>query len=427
MQELKEPLSGIVVVEMAIAVQGPAASLYLRDMGADVIKVEPPIGDPTRYGRGADNTTPAETYGPQFVAVNRGKRSVCVDLSTELGCRAVHALLASADVFLTNYRDPALVKMGLGHQDLEKRYPNLIYASVNGFGPAGPDAHKAMLDGAAVARGGLASMTGIADKTPHLPGAIIGDTAGAMHLALAVMTALLARERHGVAQRAQTSALGTQLWLQQWELTHISMTGARLQPEGSHHPILRGPYGIYRTSDGGAIMLAQTMEQEAWDEFCVFADVPELAFDPRLQTPGGRLGEGISEADSTEIRATLTDAFARKTADEWDAFLRTQPEIIFERVRDWHQVLEDEQNVINGYVTSVDVPHMGSIRTVGNLVTLSETPGSAKGDPPALGEGNAELLARAGLSTKDIEEITARATSERDAAFALLAAVAGSQ
>ncbi|HEX7038178.1 MAG TPA: CoA transferase, partial [Pseudomonadales bacterium] len=215
---MSEPLSGIRVVEMAVAVQGPAASLYLRDMGAEVVKVEPPIGDPSRYGRGHDNDTPPGTLGPQFVAVNRGKRSVCVDLTTELGRRAVLALLDSADVFLTNYREEALERLGLGYETLHERCPRLIYASVNGFGPKGPDADRAMLDGAAVARGGLSHATGARDGPPMAIGAVVGDTAGAMHLALATLTALYARERTGSGQRVQTSALGTQLWLQQWEL-----------------------------------------------------------------------------------------------------------------------------------------------------------------------------------------------------------------
>jgi crotonobetainyl-CoA:carnitine CoA-transferase CaiB-like acyl-CoA transferase len=241
-----------------------------------------------------------------------------------------------------------------------------------------------------------------------------------MHLALGVVTALLARERQGVAQLVQTSALGTQLWLQQWELTHVSMTGARLSRAGSHHPNIRGPYGIYRTADDGAIMLAQTMEQEAWDAFCVFAEVPELAFDPRWSTPGRRLGEGVTDEDSAEIRTVLAGAFARKSAAEWDAFLRTQPEIIFERVRDWHDVLNDGQSLANDYLTDIDVPGLGATRAVGNLVTLSETPGSVKGGPPLLGEANAELLTRVGLTKQEIEQIDARATGEREAAFAML-------
>ena len=123
---MSEPLAGFRVVDMTIAVQGPAAGLYLSDMGAEVIKVEPPLGDPSRYGRGHDNNTPEGTLGPQFVACNRGKRSVCVDMETELGQRAVHALLETADVFITNYRESALQKMGLGYDDLHARYERLV-------------------------------------------------------------------------------------------------------------------------------------------------------------------------------------------------------------------------------------------------------------------------------------------------------------
>jgi len=405
-------------VEMTVAVQGPAAALYLCDMGADVIKVEPPLGDASRYGRGRDNDTPVGTIGPQFVAVNRGKRSVCVDVTTDIGSRALHGLLAQADVFLTNYRVPALRELGLDYPALSERYPGLVYASVNGFGPEGKDADKAMLDGAAVARGGLLHMTGAPDAAPCVPGGIVGDTAGAMHLALATMTALFARERNGgVGQHVQTSALGTQLWLQQWELTHVAMTGAELTRSGSHHPNIKGPYGAYETADGGAILLAHTMQQDAWDAFCVFAQEPELAVDPRMQTPGQRLGEGLTEQDSEEIRAVLERAFARKTALEWDEFLRTQPEIIWERARNLHEVLEDEQSVLNNYITSVDVPGFGATRTVGNLVTLSETPGSVKGGPPVLGEGNDELLAAAGLNAVEIADLTAHADHAREEAF----------
>ncbi len=417
---MAEPLTGFRVVEMTIAVQGPAAALYLADMGAEVIKVEPPLGDASRYGRGRGNELPENDMGPQFVACNRGKRSVCVDLSTELGIEAVHKLLETADVYLTNYREPALRKMGLDYATLSERYPELVYASVNGFGPKGRDADKAMLDGAAVARGGLAHMTGAANGPPNVPGAIVGDTAGAMQLALGVVTALLARERGAGGQCVQTSALGTQLWLQQWELTHVSMTGAALNRDGNHHPNIRGPYGIYETSDGGAILIAATMQQDDWDAFCVFGGVAELAVDPRLQTSAQRLGEGLTEADSAEIRGKLQWAFAQKTAMEWDDFLRTQPEIIWERVRDWHEVLEDEQSLVNDYFVDIDVPGLGTHTTVGTLVKMSQTPGSVKGGPPQLGEGNVELLGAAGMSSETITEVTQAAADAKAAALAEL-------
>ena len=419
---MPEPLEGYTVVELAVAVQGPAAALYLRDMGAEVIKVEPPLGDPSRHGRGKNNGTPESTLGPQFVAVNRGKRSVCLDLTTDLGSQALLGLLANADVLLTNYRVPALVKLGLDYATLHAKFPELIHATVSGFGPKGEDADKAMLDGAAVARGGLSSVTGSPDAPPGLPGAASGDTAGAMQLALAVVTALLARERHGGGQQVMTSALGTQLWLQQWELTHASMTGHVMQRDGSHHPNLRGPYGVYATADGGAIMLATTMELDNWDAFCAFADAPELAFDPRLQTPGQRLGDGMTDEDSAEIRARLEVAFAQKTVLEWDEFLRTQPEIIWERVRSYDEVLVDPQSIANNYITEVDVPGVRTCKTVGNLVRLSETPGSVKGDPPELGEANTDYFTAIGLEAEQIEEIQSRVSRVREEALALLAA-----
>ncbi len=417
---MAEPLAGIRVIEMTLAIQGPAAGIYLGDMGAEVIKVEPPLGDPNRLGRGVDNDLPMGTMSAQFVACNRGKRSVCMDLTTEVARQALHALLATADVFLTNYRQLALDRLGLGESVLKVLYPDLIYASVSGYGPLGPDADKAMLDGAAVARGGLAGMTGYPDRPPVLPAAAIGDHAGAMQLALGVMTALLVRERQGIAQRVQTSALGAQLWLQQWELTHASMTGARLNRVGPHHPNIHGPYGIYQTSDGGAIMIAQTMQEDAWDEFCIFAGTPELAVDPRWITPGKRLGQGATHEDSEQVRATLRDAFARRTTDEWVDFLQGQTEIIWDRVRQWHEVLDDEQNIVNGYVDTIEVPNFRPTRVVGNLVTLGITPGSVKGGPPELGEGNDDVLTGAGVSAEDRRTIRMRADAERERIMAAL-------
>ena len=421
---MPEPLSGIRVIEMTIAVQGPSAGLYLRDMGADVIKIEPPMGDASRYARARQNETPDGTVGPQFVAANRGKRSVCLDMTTELGARAVHALLKDADIFLTNYRLPALQKMGLDYESLKASHPMLIHASVNGFGPKGPDNDKAMLDGVAQSRGGLVHQTGYDDRESSLSGAIIIDTAGAMQLALGVMTAVTARERHRVGQQVQTSALGTTLWLQQWELTHVSMTGASLTRSGNHHPNIRGFYGVYKTRDGGEIMIAQVMDAEAWDALAIFAEAWELSIDPRFQTPGQRLGEGISEDDSKELRSILRNAFASKTTQEWVEFLYSQPEIIWERVRSWSEVLEDEQSIANDYFTTVNVEGVGEVKTVANLIRLSETPGSEKGDPPQLGEANQELLTAIGFSAEEISTVERNATSVRETAIAELLRIA---
>jgi crotonobetainyl-CoA:carnitine CoA-transferase CaiB-like acyl-CoA transferase len=236
-----------------------------------------------------------------------------------------------------------------------------------------------------------------------------------------VLTALLARERHGGGQRVSVSGLGAQLWFQQWELTHESMTGKLLERDGQHHCNLRGAYGLYETSDKKAILLAASMTLESWDAFCVFADVPELVFHPKLQTPGGRLGEGLTDEESEEIREKLTTAFCKKTAMEWDDFLRTQPEIIWERVRDHREVFEDEQSLINGYFTKVNIPGLGERATVGNLVKLSETPGIEKGDPPVLGEANTDVLSSVGIDEKEIQKINSAVEAAREEAVAAFA------
>jgi len=191
-----------------------------------------------------------------------------------------------------------------------------------------------------------------------------------------------------------------------------------LSRSGSHHPNIRGGYGVYETSDGGAILLATSMQLEAYDALCIFAEIPELAIDPRVHTPGQRLGEGLDDDDSQYIRDKLAEGFRKKTAAQWDAFLRTQPEIIWERVRTYTEVLEDPQNVINGYVSTVDVPGVGDVKTVGNLVSLSETPGSTKGAPPQLGADNEELLAWAGMEPTAIQSVTAHAAAAREALLA---------
>ena len=417
---MPEPLDGITVIEMTVAVQGPASGLYLRDMGAQVIKVEPPMGDGSRYTRGRQNETPDDAMTPQYAAVNRGKRSICIDLKTDAGAKVIRSLLTTADVFLTNYREAALQKMDLGYDQLHQQFPNLIYASVNGLGPKGPDADKAMLDGVAAARSGLVHHTGYPDREPTVAGAITIDTSGALQLALGVMTALLSRERYGVGQRVQTSALGAALWLQQWELTHVAMTGADLGRDGNHHPNIRGFYGNYRTNDGGTIFLAQVMDQEGWDSLCIFADILELSLDPRFQTPGRRLGEGITEQDSVELRTTLKAAFASKTTKQWSDFLYTQPEVIWERVRSWQEVLEDEQILANEYLTKIHVPGAHETLTVGNLVSLSGTPGSEKGNPPALGEANEEILSALGIGDTERNEIETHATNLRQETLAAL-------
>jgi CoA:oxalate CoA-transferase len=414
------PLEGIRVVELAIAIQGPAAGLFFANMGADVIKVEPPYGDASRYHRGINNGLPDDVLGTQFTAMNKGKRSISADLHTELGRSMMSSLLATADVFLTNYRGSALTRMGLDVEELTDRFPNLVVGHANGFGPAGAEADKAMLDGAAQARGGLMSLCGSADGPPMAAGAAVADHAGAMQLALGCVTALAARSSCGRGQLVQTSSLGAQLWLQMWELQHSAMTGVPLRREGSHHPNIKAPYGVYESADGVSLMFVTAGTDEAWTNFWIFMDKPEVILMAEWDTPGKRIGMTGSEVGVDEIRAHMSEAIGTKTFAELEAFFYSEPEIIWERVRGHDEVLSDPQNLANDYVVDLEMPVVGSVKTVGSLLAFSETPTPAPQPPPVLGMHTDEVMRELGFGSADIESVRSHADAVREELFAAL-------
>ena len=417
---MSEPLSGLRVVELATAIQGPAVGLHFANMGADVVKVEPPMGDASRYHRGVNNTLPEHTDGAQFIAMNKGKRSVVLDLHAEPGPQVMHALLANADVFLSNYRTAALARMSLDLDQLSARYPQLVIGHVNGFGPRGPDAAKAMLDGAAQARGGLVSLSGHPDATPTPPGAAVADHAGAMQLALGCVTALVTRAATGRGQVVRTSSLGAQLWLQMWELQHSFLTGVPLSRDGGHHPNIKAPYGVYTTSDGVHILFVTAITNEAWSDFWIFVDRPDVILLEDWDSPGKRVGAGGSGAGVDEIRALVRDAFASRTWSEWAGFLNAQPEMVWERVRDHADVRDDPQNAANDYVADIELPHVGKTSTVGTLMDFSATPTATPAPPPGLGAHTGEVMTALGFDAEAIAKVTEHAAETRDEMLAAL-------
>jgi crotonobetainyl-CoA:carnitine CoA-transferase CaiB-like acyl-CoA transferase len=406
---MPEAFDGLRVVEMATALQGPAAGGFFADMGAEVIRVEPPEGDASRYHRGVNNFHPEGTPGTQFIATSRGKRSVCLDIHSPLGLEAVYRLVARADVFLSNYRESALERLGLGYAELHRRNPRLIYGVASGFGDRGPDADKGMVDGAAQARGGIVNVTGPADGPPMMPGTTLADTAGAMQLALGIVTALVTRERQGIGQRVTTSAYGAQIWLQMWEITQSSITGRSLTRAGAHHPNIPGSYGVYETADGGSIFLAFARTEESWQSFCRFAGMPAIGTDDRWNSVQKRMGmhndaEGMI---ARQVQPYLRTAFKSKPLNEWVAFLDTEPEIIYNVVFGYDDVLNDPQALANEYIVERDIPHAGRFKVPGTGIHMSETPGTPKNMIPELGQDTEAVLLDLGFGWDEIERLNA--------------------
>jgi CoA:oxalate CoA-transferase len=302
--------------------------------------------------------------------------------------------------------------MGADEQTLRRDNQRLIYAAATGFGARGDDAGKSMVDGSGQARGGLASVTGHVGELT-LAGATIADSAGALLFALAVMTALVSRERYGIGQRVDTSALAGQLWLQSWELAHTTMTGSVPRAEGPHHPVFTGVYGLYETADNRGLFIGTIASPRSWREFCEFGGVIELCDDERWNSNQKRAGfdPSVPIGVVNEIRPHMARAVARRDLAEWEAFFSEREDVIFERVQDYNDVLGDPQVAANGYLTDVDLGAAGSRRMVGNLVALSETPGSVKSGPPPLGHDTDAVLAEVGLSATQTDEVRAEAAA----------------
>jgi len=421
------PLEGIRVVELGMGIQGPLAGTFLADVGAEVIKIEPPTGDGTRFNLGPIDFPKEAPGGPQYLSANRGKRHLQFDLRTSEGRAVAHKLIETADVFVTNFREDAMRRLELDYDTLAKLNPRLVYGAVNGFGPTGPDAARPMYDLFAQARGGTASVTGRPDDTPNLPGMALADASGATMMALGIMTALVARERRGVGQRVNTSGYGTLVWLQSWELCHAGLTGQSRGRHGPYHPLICGNYGVYRTKDGKALAYMDHLNDESYRKFCEFGGIPELAGDERFDTMRKRMGWGGAEAAlvASEQRPLLERAFASHTLDEWIAFLESldpDPElgdqmVMYQQVYDYDDILNDPQALDCGYIVERDVSGVGKKKVVGNPIELSETPAIPGTPGGEIGQHNEEILLELGYDWDFISKLREQTQAAIDQAF----------
>ena len=387
------PLEGIRVLEFTQLIMGPQCCQLLRDLGADVIKIEAP----TAGDAGRRLPVTHETIRPPvFYANNRGKRSLALDFSTEAGHDVVHGLMAEADVLVCTLRPGALDRAGFGYEACRELNPRLVYAVGTTYGPEGPDSTRPGNDMMAQAAGGMVWNTGAPDA-PQGAGALVADTMGGMTLFGGIVAALYARERTGEGQRVDGSLLGGQIWAQSTELMAHILGGHRYERVGRTYPWLSSvtPIGIYATSDGH---IALTGPSRVWPEFWRAFGREDLADDPAQL-------DGLARfARNDEFVEALRDALGRRTTEQVVALLE-QLGAIWAPVRSYDEVVSDPQVLASGYLRRIDHPEYGEIVSMGMPLRFSGGVPEPADRAPNLGEDTELVLKEAGYSWTRIDEL----------------------
>jgi crotonobetainyl-CoA:carnitine CoA-transferase CaiB-like acyl-CoA transferase len=385
------PVAGIKVVELGVWVAGPAAAGILADWGADVIKIEPPSGDPGRlFGRmlGFDLGV-----NPPFEMDNRSKRSIVLDLRTDDDRDTAFELLSDADVFVTNVRPGALERLGLGYESVSARNPRLVYGMITGYGQSGPDADRAAYDVAAFwSRAGVAHLLTRPGETPPFQRGGMGDHSAGMTLAAAICAALVARQRTGAGQLVSTSLYRQGAYTVSFDLNSYLMTGQPIAV-GQRETMANPAMNNYATADGRRFWIVGLEVDRHWPPLCRAVGRPDWLDDPRFSDARARF------VNAVELIAELDAIFATRTLDEWAEIFRGEPDFFWSPVNSLEDVVADEQFHAAGGM--VDVPDGESaIAMVATPADFHGTPWSPRSAAPELGqhtdEIRAELKARRG-------------------------------
>jgi len=392
------PLDGVKVVEMTMFQQGPVCGTKLGDLGADVIKVEPPAGDPGRgFMRIIGTMVGLKGRNYYFEQHNRNKRSIALDLKQERGKEVFLKLIDRADVFMTNLSIEAPQKMGIGPEELLKRNPRLIYAHASGWGRKGPDANELSFDYTGIGRAGLMMSCGERGTPPAqvLPG--LGDELGGMVCAWAVCVALYAREKTGKGQLIDTSLMGSLMCMESLVLSAPAILGQEFPREvraQAGNPI----YNHYRAKDDKWFILAHLQPDKYWPKACRALGMPELEHDPRFSSIEAR-GE-----NAKELIAIMDAKFATKTRDQWFEIFKREG-LIHAPIQTPTEVINDPQSLANNYVVWFDHPVLGKTKMVGFPWDFSQTPASIRREAPELGQHTEEILLELGYTWDDITQL----------------------
>jgi CoA:oxalate CoA-transferase len=381
------PLEGMRVIEMAVMQQGPVAAMMLGDLGAEVIKIEEPIGGDLMRGFTRMQNLSMDLGGGRniwFEGMNRNKKDIKLNLRKDEAKQIVYELVKKSDIFLQNLRPGVADRLGFSYEVLRQCNPKLIYASASMYGPNGPDAHKPGMDPNGAVRSGFAST--IAPPDYHMPfhyAATLSDQMSAVMLAYAIMAAVVARERLGVGQKVDASLIASMAWLQLNQVHTYLFTGQEL-PTYLRTQAFNPNSNSFRAADGKWFFLSLPQPQRFWPDFCKATGLEHLEHDPRYDTMEKRA------IRNQELIALFDEVFARKTRAEWFETFKKFPDFMYDPIQSAGELTKDPNMLDNKYIVDVDHPTLGSIKLLGIPFHLSETPGSIRSVTPEHGQHTEE-------------------------------------
>jgi formyl-CoA transferase len=380
------PLAGIRVLDISQVMAGPFACMLLGDLGADVIKVEPPQGgDQTRRAMGF-RMKGADSFG--FLNMNRNKRSIALDLKTEADRAVFFELAKTADVIVENYRPGVMKKLGIDYDAVRAVNPGIIYASISGFGQSGPWSQRPGFDLIAQAASGVMSITGEPDAPPAKSGVPVTDIGCSLFAVYAILSAYIGRQATGDGQYIDASLFDAGLAFAIWDISEYWGTGRVPTRIGTANR-MAAPYQAVEAADGHFVFGANN--DRLWQRLCIAIERPDLADRPDYATNAERM------ANRPALIAELEATFRTRPKDDWVALL-LDAGIPAGPINDYREALENPHTEARAMVMEIDHPVEGRVRNIGFPVKLHGTPQQVRRHPPLLDEHREEILAELGLA-----------------------------
>ena len=386
------PLAGVKVLDLTQIMAGPMCTMLLADMGADVIKIERPgSGDDTRrMGSRYENG-----FAAGFLALNRNKRSIALDLRSDEGKGVFRKMAETADIVAENFRPGVMDRLGLGYDALSEINPRLVYASISGFGGSGPYRNRGGFDLVAQGMSGLMSITGFPGGPPAKVGVPITDIGAGSFTAFGILAAYIHSQRTGQGQQVDASLLEAGIAFTVWESAEYFAIGEIPGPLGSAHRV-NAPYQALRTSDGHINIGAAS--QPTWEQFCRAIGQEALIEDPRYKAPNDR------KAREGELAELLEGILSEYSTDYWMELLESAG-VVAGPIFDMAQVYANEQVLAREMKVTLADEEFGELNNIGIPVKLSATPGTIRHRGPALGEHTRDILGEHGYTDAEVDAL----------------------